>query len=210
MSEPRTPSLEEVEGDPNQPPTLRLTLTRQALERLLSGDPTLEVALRYAVMENFAKAHLKTFLTDTAWQRVHAAAQRELAGEVDRVVEAALARARGETDTMPGYTAGQVFARLRAVVDRVVEHQIGVTVDNRCKAIEAAAEARVTKFERKLLDAAQAKYDAVLQQCDAAVADVPARMDAAFEARARELAKTYLAAAAAAVATPDTGGPSDQ
>lgn len=47
---------------------MRLELTLPALERLIGGDTELELGLRYQIVEEFTKHHLKTIVNSEFWK----------------------------------------------------------------------------------------------------------------------------------------------
>jgi len=49
---------------------MKLQLTLPALERLLGGDSELEAELRYNIVEQFTKKHIKTILNDETFKKI--------------------------------------------------------------------------------------------------------------------------------------------
>lgn len=65
---------------------MKLSLNREALERLLGGDTQLEVELRHQVVEEFSKRHLKDVVDSTAYAKVLNEVQKVITDEIKKSV----------------------------------------------------------------------------------------------------------------------------
>ncbi len=75
-----------VRPDPPERPAMRLSLSVQALERLIGGDGPLEVDLRTQVVEQFLKKHLTKFFSTAAFQEIETVWKREAMATAAEVV----------------------------------------------------------------------------------------------------------------------------
>lgn len=66
--------------------TIKLQLTKPALERLIEGEPGIELALKKDVCREIVEKHFKSLATDELWNLSHAMSEH-IAKEVAKVVE---------------------------------------------------------------------------------------------------------------------------
>lgn len=122
-----------------------ITLTTPALERLLNGDKEVEVKLRHAVVENFAKHHIKAILHDGHIQaklaeikqmaeEIYSKAVQEKVGTFVKVNNNSWGSSTTQVQLKPEILAS-INAQVEAAWNRLKDQYVNAAVD---KIVQAA------------------------------------------------------------------------
>ena len=128
---------------------MKLELTLPALERLIGGDTEVEVALRYNIVEEFVKKHLKTILNDAAFKRMTSEFHKSLNVEIEKVINELKNSRQDYIDN--GHIVNELkwgFDKVirEVVVDQINEITKSVIADQKRSIIHAIREAVKTEL----------------------------------------------------------------
>jgi hypothetical protein len=172
---------------------VRMQLNLPALERLLGGDTQMEVELRYQIVQEFAKRHLKAVAAEPAFEKIIESHRKVIDAEVRSLV--------GDHVWKDGKTVAVLQERVKKLVEDSLEGCLREAVkrcfDAKVAEYEANAKAHIERFENRMLYEANLKVKAVTDKLDALLKD---RVDEFFNARVQAEVQRRLAAAAAVAA----------
>lgn len=128
---------------------MRISLSTQALERLLGGDTELEIQLRHQVVENFSKNHLKTLINSEAHRIMTEAWRKDIAEQVKvAVAEFQSAPSKAAQTETSVESSVRNHGGLRFTVNKAIEETITKVVheklDTYTKFIQSEVERRVS------------------------------------------------------------------